>query len=135
MNFYFCSWSQAQTRKTSQRLINLVQAFEAELPFNCIEIKQMFAKIAQAEEACGVRGSVTLATLNDALSSQVWSELENADSLTSMVLLSSAFKNESTAEDCIDATNLRCFALLHCVGSPADKAQALYEILSGVGGV
>ena len=95
----------------------------------------MFAKIAQAEEACGVRGSVTLATLNDALSSQVWSELENAESLTSMVLLSSAFKNESTAEDCIDATNLRCFALLHCVGSPADKAQALYEILSGVGGV
>ena len=112
-------------------------AFEKSLPFYRIEVHVMFAKIADAEEASGTEGCVTLATLRNALPTQAWAPLTDSGSVLSKLLLSDAFKNErrGTAPNCIDANFLRCFALLHCVGKPVDKARALYEILQGVGGL
>ena len=114
---------------------NKIEAFEKELPFYRIEVHVMFAKIAEAEEKSGVEGCVTLQSLRKVLPTQAWAPLSDNGSLLSKLLLSDAFKADGTPPQGIDAQNLRCFALLHCVGKSIDKARALYEILQGVGGL
>ena len=38
--------------------------------------------------------------------------------------------NDFFSDDRVDADRLRCFAALHCVGTPIDKAYALIEAMS-----
>lgn len=107
------------------------EKFEFSLPFYRTPIKTYEQNIEKANQACGGQGFVTIDALNRVFTSSAWAQLTQDESKLCKVLLSDAFKDEEKgmAPDQIDVTFLMCMGLLHCGGTPKDKAEVFYGVL------
>lgn len=110
---------------------NPLQEFEYSLPFCRSAFLTFYDHVVKAEKACGGEGFVTLDALAKEFTSQAWSGLADDESIVSQVLLSSAFKDETKGQTAaqIDKNFLILFGILHCQGTPKDKAEKWYGIL------
>ena len=74
---------------------------------------------------------MTTEALSKEFTSEAWQALKDEESVVCKVLLSSAFKNEEKGQTAaqIDTDYLILFGLLHCQGTPKDKAEKWYDIL------
>jgi len=111
------------------------EKFELSLPFCRTTIKTFAANVANAEEACGGEGYVTLDAMTKCFTSPAWAQLTQNDSKLCKVLLSDALKDHNKAQspDQIDSTWLLCYGVILCAGTPKEKAEVFYGILQDGG--
>lgn len=103
------------------------------LPFYRTPIKVFEVNLNQAHEACGNANFVTIAELAKVFTSPAWAQLTQDDSKLVKVLLSAAFKSDESAPDQIDITHLFCMGIIHCGGTPREKAEVFYAVLQDGG--
>jgi hypothetical protein len=109
------------------------EKIELSLPFYRTPIKVFEANVDAADKACGEEGIVTIAELAKVFTSGAWAQLTQDDSRLCKVLLHQAFKSEKCAPDQISVEFLKCMGLIHCGGSPREKAEYLYNLLQDGG--
>ena len=101
---------------------NHYQKFELSLPFACTWVDAFERRVRKVEKDNGV----TLDDLRTTFTTNAWKSIKEPDSKICKLLEHPVFAND---DGTIDANALVCFALLHCAGTPTDKAAVLYGVL------
>lgn len=108
------------------------EKYELGLPFARTKADVFHATLWKCHQDCGNEGYVTIESLVNNFTSQVWaSQLKSSESRLVKTLLHAHFKNESKGQeaDQIDFEYLMIFGFLHCAGKPQDKVEVLFNIL------